>query len=401
MQYHFISSQSDGLIVEGDTEAANIAEVLNYLSSRNLRPVSIKPAESKKGSVKLFQGRINLTDQIFLSKYLSLMLKIGTGLLQAINILIEDFDKPAVKSFLVEIRSNLEKGQPFYSTFEKHPKVFGQVYINLIKAGETSGNLEAVFENSTASLSKEKNLRDQIRSALIYPIMLLTASVAILAFLVIFALPRIAKVFTESGFNPPTFSKIVFTVGLFFGQYGFYFIVVLLAGLIAFFFAYRHSLVFKRLVMSLIGEIPAIRDVINKIALQRFAATLSSLVKAGLPLTDSLEITAQAVGNLELKEALMRISKEGLAKGLTIGEAFKREPFFPKTVVNLMAISEKAGHVEEVLSTLADFYGGEIDNSLKTLVAFLEPVMLVGIGVIVGLIALSIIIPIYQLATQF
>ena len=158
---------------------------------------------------------------------------------------------------------------------------------------------------------------------------------------------------------------------------------------------------FKKLITSIVNEIPVVKEVVRKIALQRFAATLSSLIKAGIPLTDALEITAQAVGNVDLREALMRISREGLAKGLTVGEAFKREPYFPKTVVNLIAISEKAGHIEEVLGTLSEFYTSEIDSSLKTLVSVLEPAMLLIIGFVIGLIALAIIVPIYQLTTQF
>ena len=120
-----------------------------------------------------------------------------------------------------------------------------------------------------------------------------------------------------------------------------------------------------------------------------------------MPLTDALEITADSITQFQLKEALVRISRDGLAKGLTVGEAFKREPYFPKTVVNLIAISEKAGHIEEVLATLGDFYAAEIDSSLKTLVAFLEPIMLLGIGLIIGVIALAIVVPIYQLTVQF
>ena len=172
-------------------------------------------------------------------------------------------------------------------------------------------------------------------------------------------------------------------------------------GVVALFFLYRSSVLFKKFVAAILNEIPVVKNIIQKIALQRFAATLSSLIKAGIPITDALEITADAVGHVDLKEALIRISREGLAKGLTIGAAFKREPFFPKTVVNLMAISEKAGHIEEVLGTLADFYASEIDSGLKILVSFLEPVLLLLIGFVIGVIALAIIVPIYQLTTQF
>ncbi len=401
MQFRYIASQPDGRVLESQMEAKDVAEVLQFLVTRGLKPISIKPVENALGARQLFRGKINLTDQVFISKYLALMLKIGTGLLQAINILIDDFDKQAVRTFLMEVRANLERGQPFYSTFSKYPKVFSQVYINLIRAGETSGNLDTVFDNLTRSLTREKEIKDQVRSALIYPILLLSASVLILIFLVLFALPKIANVFSEAGFQPPLFSRIVFAVGLFFGNYGFTILIVLVATLIVATFLYKTSIVFKRTVSGLFGSVPIVKTIVKKIAIQRFAATLSSLIRAGIPLTDALEITAQAVGNIELKEALIRISKEGLAKGLTVGDAFRREPFFPKTVVNLMAISEKAGHIDDVLDTLASFYAGEIDNSLKNLVSFLEPVMLLGIGVIVGLIALSIIVPIYQLTTQF
>lgn len=402
MQFKYIASQPDGSIVESEVDATSKAEVLNYLINRGLKPVSIKPvAKDLIEKAGIFGGRINLTDQIFISKYLALMLKIGMGLLQAVNILIEDFDKRVVKSLLLEVRTGIEKGQPFYLTFARYPKVFSQVYINLIKAGEASGNLEVVFENLSTSLTKEKALKDQIRGALIYPILLLSLSILILIFLVTFAIPKIAGVFLESGFKPPLFSRVVFSVGLFFGKYW----VFILGGgalvIFSLFYLYNFSILFRKLITSSLQELPVVKKLAKKIALQRFAATLSPLIRAGLPLTESLEITAEAVSQVELKDALLRISREGLARGLTVGEAFKREPFFPKTVINLVAISEKAGHLEDVLSTLADFYIGEVDNALKTLVAFLEPVLLLFIGVIIGGIALAIIIPIYQLTTQF
>lgn len=403
MQFHYIASQPDGRIVESEVDARDMQEVLTIIAGKGLKPVSVKPVGSKKGimSKNIFGGGITLTDQVFISKYLALMLKIGTGLLQAINILIDDFSKPSVRSFLLEVKSNLEKGAPFYMAFSRYPRVFSQVYVNSIKAGETSGSLESVFENLSTSLSKEKMLRDQIKSALFYPIILLVASVLILIFLVMFALPKIANVFSDSGFEPPIFSKIVFAIGFFFGDFGGIILLALAILGVVIVLLYRSSFVFKKFVLSIVFNLPLIRDVVKKVSIQRFAATLASLIKAGMPITDALEITADSITQVELKEALQRISREGIAKGLTVGEAFKREPFFPKTVVNLIAISERAGHIEEVLQTLADFYTSEIDSSLKTLVAFLEPLMLMGIGLIIGGIALAIVIPIYQLTIQF
>lgn len=403
MQFRYIATQPNGELVESNMEAKDTAAVLNFLASRGLKPVSVRAiGKSLEGMGSgILRGKINMTDQIFLSKYLALLLHLGTGLLQAINILIDDFEKLAMKNFLFEIRAALERGQPFYMSFARYQKVFGPVYINLVKAGEASGNLDAVFENLTTALTKQKALRDQVKGALIYPIILLVMAFLILFFLITFALPKISKVFSESGFEPPTFSKIVFSVGTFFGHYG---IFILIAGIIAFAFSvygFIHMLTFRKLVMSIVGDIPVVREVIRKSALQRFAHTLGLLIKAGIPITEALEITANVVGNPDLKEALMRTSREGLAKGLTIGDAFRREPFFPKMVVSLMTISEKSGSIDKILTTLSEFYISEIDNSLKILVSFLEPILLLFIGSIIGLIALSIIIPIYQLTTQF
>ncbi len=403
MKFKYSAIQEDNGVTESEIDAENVDEVLKYLGGHGLRPISIKRSSLSLGekNITLFGGGITLTDQIFLSKYLALMLKIGTGLLQAINILIEDFEKPSMKNFLLEVKTNLEKGMPFNSTFLKYESVFSQFYINLVKAGEASGNLEKVFADLTSALGKEKALRDQIKSAMVYPIILLTAASGVLFFLVSFALPKISKVFLDSGFNPPTFSKVVFAVGAFFGVYGPWILGVTAVLVVSGIIAIKASPPAKKLIMNMIQDIPVVKDLIKKIALQRFASTLSSLIKAGIPLTKALEITAETVvSHEELRSILLRIGEEGLAKGLTVGDAFKREMFFPRTVANLIAISEKAGHMEEVLDTLADFYTSEIESSLKSLVSFLEPVMLLSIGVVIGVIALAIIIPIYQLTSQ-
>lgn len=401
MRYRYRATDKNGQIVEDEMEAQNLSAVLNYLTSRGLKPIKVKPAKKKSKDITLFGGKIDLTDQIFIFRYLHLMLGIGTNLLQAINILIEDFEKPSVREFLIEVRTNLEQGSPFYTAFENHPKVFSDVHINLIKAAETAGNLEEVAGNITTSLQKEKELKDKIRNAMIYPALLLGISLLILIFLVTFALPRIAEVFLESGFEPPLFSQVVFSVGLFLGNIWGWILGGLTVLAVSSYYLYKKSLFFKKFIWSIISDIPVIKDVIKKRAIQRFASTTSNLVKAGIPITRSLKISADAAGNIELKDALERIVDEGLSKGLTLGEAFRKEPFFPNMVVNLIAIAEQAGHVEEVLGTLSDFYIKEIDNSIQRLVSFLEPMLLLFIGMVIGLIALAIIVPIYQLTTQF
>lgn len=397
--YKFIASDKLGKLSEGELDAQSVGQVLEMLSGKELRPISVE-AVKISNNFSLFSG-ISIADKIFLTKYLSLMLKVGTDLLSAINILLNDFDKASVKNFLLEVRDNLTKGQPFHRAFAKYPKVFSPVFINLIKAAESSGNLQETFESLSTSLEKESQLRSKIQGALIYPIIILCAASGIFIFLATFALPKIAKVFMDSGINPPFFSRIVFSVGLYFNDH----ILVILPGVvilaIAVFLFFTKVALGRRIWQEAVYRTPILRRIYRDLAIQRFSSTFGSLMKAGLPILDALHITADVVGVESFKNAINRVANEGLSKGLTIGDAFKKEPVFPKVISNLIAISEKAGHLDDILVTIADFYADNVDTSIKTLVSFLEPLLLLGMGLLVGLIAISIIVPIYQLTSQF
>ena len=401
MLYHYLASDKGGKVTEGEIEVDSLNQVLQFLAGKELRPISVKPLKESKTTFRGFFGGISLTDKVFLTKYLALMLSVGTDLLSAIDILIADFDKPAVRNFLLEARENLSKGLPFYRAFEAHRGDFTPTFVSLIKAAETSGNLQKTFEELSESLSEEADLKSQIRSALIYPIVLLTASFAILVFLITFALPKVAKVFLESDVAPPLFSRIVFGVGLFLGDHIFLIGGTFLAILILAIYSYYQTEIGRRIFGAFLSHLPVVSGIYRDLALQRMSSTMSSLMKAGLPILQTIEVTAGTVGLPEFRYALKRIANEGLARGLTIGEAFKREAAFPRVVTNLIVISEKAGHLEEVLTTLASFYRAGISGRIKSLMALLEPLLLFAMGALIALIALSIIVPIYQLTTRF
>lgn len=402
MKYYYIASEPEGRVVEGDIEAKGPAEVLEWMAAQGLRPVSVKAIAgvSTTGIRGIFAQQITVEDKVFLTKYLALMLKVGTDLFRAIDILITDFDKPAVKSLLIEVRDTLAKGQPFYSTFSKYPKYFSPVFVNLIKAGETSGNLEKVFDDLSHSLEKEQAIRSKVKAALIYPMVLVVLALLILFGLVTLALPKIAAVFTSGGIQPPAFSRVVFGVGLFFNAWAYIIFPALIIGSVASWYFFQRTVAGRVMMGKFLARAPIVGDILYRIAIQRFAATFSSLLKSGMSILDALEITADSVGHTQMREALLRISREAVPKGLTIGEAFRREKVFPRVVVNLISISEKAGHIENILDTLAEFYESEIDASTKTLISFLEPALLVVIGFVVAIIALAIIVPVYQLVGQ-
>ena len=402
MLYHYRAADEAGNIVEGDVDATVVQEALQFLSQKNLRPLAVEPVRSEKpGTIQLFKGHITLEDKVFLTKYLGLMLRVGTDLLSAVNILIADSDKPAMRNFLLEARENLTRGEPFYKIFEKYPRVFSVTFVSLVKAAETSGNLQKTFEDLNVSLASDADMQSKIRAALIYPLVLIVMALAILTFLVTFALPKVAAVFSQGDITPPFFSQIVFTVGLFLGNNIVAFLGGLVALVVAGFFFVRKTETGRRIVDSALTHTPGIKNIYRDIAIQRMASTMSSLMKAGLPIVQTITIAADTVPVTEFKQALLRIANEGLTQGLTIGEAFRRETVLPQSVTSLIAISEKAGHIEEVLATLSDFYAANIDASIKTAVALIEPAMLLVMGVVVAVIALAIIVPIYQMSTSF
>ena len=402
MLYHYTAVDVTGKTIEGDYEADTQGGALQYLQGKELRPLNVKAVGRKQDILGgFFGGKISTTDKVFLTKYLALMLRVGIDLLSAINILISDFEKPAVRNFLVDVRANLTQGQPFWKSFAAHPDTFSPNFISLVKAAEVSGQLQKTFEDLSISTQREAEIAGRVKSALVYPIILLCMATAIMTFLVTFALPKIAGVFAQSGVKPPVFSQIVFSIGLFIGSNIWFLLPGLLAIIFGGIWAVKKTQIGGRIFEDTIMRIPVVKTVYEETALQRMAGTISSLLRAGLPILETIAIAGQTVGHRRFRQALTRIANEGLAKGLTIGEAFRRETVFPQTITNLVAISEQAGHLDEVLAALAEFYESEIDASIKTLMSLLEPILLLGMGVMVAVIALSIIIPVYQLTTQF
>lgn len=403
MLFHYLAQDPKGRIKEANINQPNLKAALEYLTSQNLRPVSVKPLafESKKRRISIFKETLTLTDKVFLTKYLALMLRVGTDLFSAIDILIEDFESGPVRRFLLEIRTGLEQGKPFWYSFSQHSEYFSAVIANLIKAGETSGNLEITLSQVSQNLERERDLSSKVKASLIYPAMLLVASFFMIVFLATFAVPKLGTMFLSTGQKIPVYTRLVLSTGMFLNHYIYIFVPLFITVPLGLFFYFSKSKNGKMNFTKILEKIPVARNLMEKLALERFSSVLSSLIRAGMPIIQAIEVTSTAVGNPKYEATLSRISKEYLAKGLSIGDSFKKERVFPSVVTNLLAIGEKAGHTEEILNTLSAFYESEIDVSLKTLVAFVEPVMLVILGVIIGGIALSLIVPVYQLVSQF
>ena len=402
MQFHYLAADSQGKVYNGNLEASSLQEVLGFIAKQGLKPLSIKPMkEVVMSKRRLFGNTITVQDKVFITKYLSLMLRVGTDLFRAIDILIQDFEKPAIKTFLLDIRGNLERGNPFYISFQNHPEYFTDIVVNLIRAAEMSGNLENTLREISETYEAEAELKNKIISAMVYPILLMVVAFFVINGLIIWVVPKVAVVFESTGLPIPFFSRMILDLSAFVRRFMAILIPVFAGGLTGLLFYFFKTLKGKKHLGIILEKTPLVNEVIKKLTLRRFAATLASLLRAGISLVSSLEITASAVGNINFQAALIRIAKERIARGVPVGEAFKQEILFPGAVVNLISIGEKSGHIEEVLNTLADFYEKEADAALKTMVSILEPVLLMGVGLMVAFIAMSVIIPTFQLVSQF
>ncbi len=403
MLYSYEASDKDGVTTKGEFEAENKSAVVVYLEKKNLIPVTIDEigASESGGALAnhLFET-VKPLDRILLVRNLAASLKAGLGLGESLEILIVDSTKKIMRNVLSQAKINLENGQPLSQTFSTYTKHFPPVFVGMLRAGEFSGKLDTTLEELSAYLSREYNLAKKIRSALAYPMVLLIAATGVIMLLLTFVLPQLAKTLKQSKVKLPLITQVFVNLGAFISK-NYFLDAAVIAFIIWFFVYFRRTVLGRKVFMKISFRVPIVRDLVKKVALVRLTRTLSSLVGSGVSIVESLKLTADSVANDYYRKALLE-SVEEVQKGIPFSRTFKNYPdLFPKFLTSLMVVGEKTGTLEHVLRTFADFYDEEVDNTLKDLTAILEPVLLLGMGVVVGSIALSVLLPIYQLVGSF
>lgn len=397
------ASNKEGVIEKGKFEAESKLEVVQYLEKKNLIPISAEKEGKTKGVKGLsaaFFETVKPVDLIFLVRNLSATIRAGLNIIEALDILIADAGKNIMRKILSQAKFNLQKGQPLSATFVQYKKYFPPVFIGMVKAGEASGRLDESLDKLNSYMTKEYNLVRKIKSAMAYPVILLVASIGVVSMLLFFVLPRLAKSFQMSKVELPLVTKIVIGVSDVF-TYSVVLDLAVLAALIWFFTYFRKTKMGKVFFMKVLFKIPVVRDLIKKVALVRLTRTLGGLISSGITIIEALDLTAEAVGNERYKKIILE-SKEQVKSGVSVSKTFADyRDLFPKLLINMMMVGEKTGTLERVLGTFSDFYEEEVDNTVKDLTTFLEPILLLFMGLIIGVIALSILLPIYQLVGKF
>jgi type IV pilus assembly protein PilC len=388
-----------GAISKGEVEADSKQAVADQLKGRGLIVVDISSKHrSKELNIVLFE-RVKAADLTIMSRQLATMVASGMTLLRALYVLEQQTDSPPLKAAIVSARKDVEAGLPFSTALARHPKVFNQLYIAMVASGETSGRLDDALLRVADQLEKDDALRRQVKSAMIYPAVIVSFACIILVALITFLVPVFENVFKEFGGKLPPITQ--FTVNLSHLMKNQWYLLIGGVVLVVVGFKRWKSSSWGRPQWDRLRlKIPfKIGTVVQKVALARWSRTLSSLVAAGVPILQALDITGKTAGNAMIERAMLDVTAS-VKSGGTITAPLKDAPIFPVMVVQMVGVGEETGALSTMLSKVADFYEDEVATAVKGLTSLLEPVMIMLVGGIVGFIVIAMYMPLFRIYDQ-
>ncbi len=383
-----------GSKVKGESQAAS-----EILLKADLRRQGINPTKVKKKPKALFGGggkKIIPKDIAICARQLATMMTAGVPLVQSFEIIGRGHEKPAMQDLVLSIKNDVEGGTGLADALEKHPKYFDPLFCNLVGAGEQSGALEALLDKIATYKEKTEELKGKVKKALFYPTAVLVVAFIVMAILLIFVVPQFESIFRGFGADLPAFTKMVISLSNFFQAYWYIIFFGIGAAIFAFFKAKERSPKIRRALDIISLKIPVIGGIIEKSAIARFARTLATMFSAGVPLVEAMESVAGATGNALYYEATMKM-KDDVATGTQLQQSMKQTGIFPNMMVQMVAIGEESGSLDEMLSKVADFYEEEVDNLVDGLSSLLEPIIMAILGVLVGGLVIAMYLPIFKM----
>jgi type IV pilus assembly protein PilC len=388
-----------GAKATGEVEAESKQRVADQLKSRGLIVLDIKDKSGSKELKLPFGNKVKATDLTIMTRQLSTMVSSGMTILRSLYVLEAQTENPALTAVLVDVRKDVEAGLPLSDAFERHPKVFSPLFVAMTRAGETGGLLESSLIRIADQLESEDALRRQVKSAMVYPTVVMVFAMVVLLALVAFIVPVFVGVFKQFGGNLPKITQVTVMMSKVV-THQWYLLIGGTVGTVWGFRKWKSSHKGRGQWDKLRLRIPfKIGDIVQKIALARWSRTLSALVTAGVPLLQALDITAKTAGNRVIEDAMGAVI-DSVTRGGTISGPLKDAPVFPTMVVHMLGVGEETGAMDQMLSKIADFYEDQVEASVKSLTSILEPVMLVVVGGIVGFIVVSMYMPLFKVYDQ-
>jgi type IV pilus assembly protein PilC len=401
-EYFYLAKSLKGEEKTGTLEARDIHQLSQILREQGFILIKALPEKekSKKTSFSLPSFGISLTEKMFFTRNLQVMVSAGLSLPRAIEIYSSQTKNKKFKKILLNIKNELVKGKNFSDALSSYPTVFSEFFQSMIKVGEETGTLEEVLKVLSSQMEKEKDIKSKIKGAMVYPAVIISAMIGIGALMLIMVVPKLAETFKELEIELPLTTRFVIGLAEFLTKK--WYIIIFLV--FAFVFALRFFLKTnfgKKLFDSLLLKIPIISPIIKNTNSAYTARNLSSLISAGINLPKALEITSNTLGNVFYQEALKEVA-ERIRKGEKISEALKSYGnIYPITVIQMISVGEETGETSTILSKLADFYEEEVANTTKNLASIIEPILMLIIGGVVGFFAISMVQPMYSMIQAF
>ncbi len=380
------------------TMVADNAEAVNTrLRKQNLNPVKVK---KKPLSINFQIGSgVDVKDLVTFTRLFATMIDAGLPLVQCLDILANQQPKPAFATVLKDIKLSVEGGSTFSDALRKHPRIFDELFVNLIQAGEAGGILDSILGRLSIYLEKRQKLMRQVRGALSYPTIVFVIAMGVMGVMLTFVIPAFENMFAEFGGgaqNLPVLTR--FMVAL---SHGFItFLPVTIVAAVAFGFGASYTLRTprgKRIFHKTLLKLPIMGPVLQKISVARFTRTLGTLLQSGVPILDALEICAKTAGNVTIEAGIMHV-RQRISEGQNMAEPLTEAKVFPDMVVQMIGVGEQTGALDQMLNKIADFYEEETDVAVGSMTSMLEPIMMVGIGGMVGVVLVSMYLPIFELA---
>ena len=340
--------------------------------------------------------KVTTKELVIFTRQFATMIDSGLPLVQCLEILSSQQENKAFKEVLLKVKESVESGSTFADALGKHPKVFDNLYVSLVAAGEVGGILDTILNRLAAYTEKSMKLKKQIKGAMVYPATVMSIAIIVVGVIMVFVIPTFSKMFADFGGDLPGPTKIVIALSNFLVKYIFV-IILAIFGLIFLFKKYYATNKGRMTMDRLALRAPIVGDLIRKVAVAKFTRTLGTLVSSGVPIMDGLDIVARTAGNKVVEDGILHV-RQSISEGKTIAEPLAECGVFPPMVVQMIAVGEATGAMDAMLSKIADFYDDEVDSAVGAMTAMLEPMLMVFLGVVVGGLVIAMYLPIFKIA---
>jgi type IV pilus assembly protein PilC len=393
---------AQGKVLKGEMEASNIEAVYARLRSQRIQPIPARVKEKGTGldtEIKIpgFGPKVQPYDVMLFTRQFSTMIDAGLPIVQSLDILAEQTENKALKSTIRDVRRDVSGGTTLADALEKHPKVFDDLYVNMVRAGEAGGVLNTILNRIALFIEKANRLKKKVKGAMIYPATIVVVAIGVVSILLIFVIPVFAELYGSMGRALPAPTQITINISNFFRAY-FVHVVVIIALIVVGIKMYYKTAKGRMVIDGILLKMPILGDLLRKVAVARFSQNMSLLLASGVPILEGLAITAKTAGNKVIEKAIMdaRIS---ISEGKTVAEPLEKSGVFPPMVCQMVSVGENTGALDNMLKRVGDFYEEEVDNSVNNITALMEPMIMVFLGIVLGGLVISMYLPIFQLGS--